>query len=44
MKMAWICRYTSLTPRDVAELLPWQFDAFCDRLNEILEKESGGQE
>lgn len=44
-RVAWICRYTSLRPDDIPKMSPVAFQAFCTKLNEMLESESGkGQE
>jgi hypothetical protein len=40
--VAWICRYTSLRPKDIDDLTPNQLRVFADKLSDILTKESGG--
>ena len=39
--IAWICRYTSLTPKDVLELHMDDLAIFVETLEEIIKAESG---
>ncbi len=39
--MTWISRYTSMRPKDVLELTPWQLKVVTETLIEIIENEKG---
>jgi len=38
--MAYICRHTSLTPKDVYEMTPYQYRVFLQRLSDIISQQN----
>ena len=40
--IAWIKRYSNISLDEINSMTPAQFEIYCNRLNEILVQESGG--